>query len=235
MQFLAQIPLGLKLREGVTFGNFLAGDNGEAVKFLSQYTGRPSTQAVFIWGDKGVGKTHLLQAACHNVAITGKSTAYIPLTMADEFSSAYLEEMENMSLVCIDDVDMIAGQSDWEYALFHLYNRIHACNGHLIIAGNASPGHLGIKLRDLSSRLGWGWVFHMEQLTDEQKLELLKQRTAERGMHLPDEVAQYMLRHCPRDTHTLFSLIDHLDDASLTEKRRLTIPFVKSILGAGIE
>src|SRR4029078_5447301 len=87
-----------------------------------------------------------------------------------------------------------------------------------------------IGLPDLLSRLSWGMVFKLSPLADDEKLTVLTRRANGRGIGLPEEVAKYLLTHCPRHMATLFAALDALDKASLAAKRRLTIPFVKEVL-----
>ena len=104
--------------------------------------------------------------------------------------------------------------------------------GYLLLTGKMAPADLGLGLSDLSSRLGWGWVFQLQLLGDDEKKQALQLRAITRGFTLPDEVADYLLRYFPRDMPALFGLLDRLDAASLVEQRRLTVPFVKAVLSA---
>lgn len=229
-----QLPLGIKLPDSATFTNLVQGCNGEAVSHLqaclSPAQTKPDTQSVYLWGGSGCGKTHLLQAACHALIGQGVATAYLPLHQHDQLHPAMLEGLEKLSLVCVDDVEAVAGKQQWEDALFHLYNRMQAEAGILLLSGNAAPADLGLGLADLSSRLGWGWVFQLHRLNDVEKKQALQLRAHSRGFTLPDEVGDYLLRYYPRDIHAQFALLDQLDTASLVEQRRLTVPFVKAVL-----
>jgi DnaA family protein len=132
--------------------------------------------------------------------------------------------------VCIDDVHLIAGRPQWEEAFFHVYNRIHDAGGSLIVTANVMPKLLGLALPDLVSRLSWGVVFQLQGLTDLEKLAVLMMRAERRGMTLSEEVGKFILNHCPRHMSTLFAALEALDKASLAAQRKLTIPFVKSVL-----
>ena len=222
----AQLPLKLSLRESATFAGFFPAGNEAAVHALRQAT----EPYVFLAGVEGSGKTHLLQAACHAARESGASSAYIPLARQDELSPGVLEGLEHVELVCLDDVDAVAGNATWELALFNLFNQIHGTDGRLLITGSEVPTHLPIGLADLASRLTWGPVFQLRVLADEHKTAALQLRAASRGVELPDEVATYLLRRCPRDLTSLFALLDRLDTASLAAQRRLTIPFVRQFV-----
>ncbi len=225
-----QLPLGIRLKDGNTFANFVSGPNAEALAYLQSQL--RSAAAVYLWGAGGTGKTHLLQAACHEAGKAGWRTAYVPLACWRELSVELLEGLEAAELVCIDDVASIAGQEDWEAALFHLYNRLRDAGGNLVVSGTLPPASLPLALPDLRSRLAWGIVFQLQALDDEEKLAGLRQRARDRGLELPEKVGRYLLQRCPRDMSSLFSLLESLDQASLAAQRRLTIPFVKEVMEA---
>jgi len=229
-----QLPLDIQLPDSATFANLVHGHNGEVLDHirqrLSDNGAGSDSQASYIFGVPGCGKSHLLQAACHALIDQSVATVYLPLREYEQFDPLMLEGLEQLVLVCIDDVDAIAGRRDWEDALFHLYNRMQTVPGQLLLTGKAAPAELGLCLADLSSRLCWGWVFQLQLLNDNEKKQALQLRARTRGFTLPDEVGDYLLRYFPRDMHALFDLLDRLDAASLVEQRRLTVPFVKTVL-----
>jgi DnaA family protein len=232
-----QLPLAIKLPDSATFSNLIHGRNAEAIGHIQSCLSTDESvddshagQAIYLWGASGSGKSHVLQAACHYLSEQGAATVYLPMRDYAQLNPSMLEGVDSLALVCIDDIDAIAGQRDWEDALFHLYNRMQTAAGHLLLAGIAVPAELGLNLADLSSRLSWGWVFHLQALSDIEKKQALQLRASTRGFTLPDEVGDYLLRYFPRDTHALFALLDRLDIASLVEQRRLTVPWVKKVL-----
>jgi DnaA family protein len=142
-----------------------------------------------------------------------------------------LSGLSQLQLVCIDDVDEVLPDSQWEIALF---NFINACrqSGTLILFSTSAPvSELQVHLADLKSRLSWGAVFEVKQLGDEDKMTWLKTYALNQGLVLQDDVAQYLMSRQQRDMHALVSLIQSLDYASMSEKRKLTLPFVKSVIG----
>jgi DnaA family protein len=221
-----QLPLRIGLRDSATFANFLPAANAQAIYALQQQ----QEPFLYLWGGRGSGKSHLLQAASHAVTEDGGSAAYLPLAELSQMSPELLEGMERMQLVCIDEIECIAGNGPWEQGLFHLYNRLRDSGNRLVVAGQAAPASLGIILPDLVSRLGWGPVYHLESLSDEEKAEALCLRAAQRGMEMPAEVAGYLLNRAPRDMQALFALLDELDEVSLAAQRKLTIPFVREVI-----
>ncbi len=165
------------------------------------------------------------------MAQTGAVAMYLPLREVMDHGPQLLDGMEEVDLLCLDDLEVLAGQADWEEALFHIYNRIQQRQGRLLMAAAAAPRALGFQLPDLVSRLGWGLVFHLQTLDDEEKQQMLQMRAARRGLQLSDEVARYILSRGARGMGELFAALEQLDQASLQAQHRLTIPFVKRVMG----
>ncbi len=225
----AQLTLDIGLRDGATFALFEPGANLPLVAALEA----AEEPFLFLWGPVGCGRTHLLQAACHHHASQGGSPVYLPLpALVAQGAVAMLEGLEQLGLICLDDLEAVAGEPIWERALFNLYNRARAAGTRLIAAAASPPQTLPIALPDLRSRLAWGPVFQLQELDDAGKIAALRRRAAGRGLELPEEVGQWLLRRCERDLPSLLLQLDRLDHASLAAQRRLTIPFVRSVLGA---
>jgi DnaA family protein len=229
-----QIPLPFVDGRAPVFDLFVPGPNAEAVQSVrTAVTGRGPN--LYLWGPAGTGKTHLLLAACHDATIRERRSTYLPLHERSEWNVGMLEGLERFDLVCLDDIEAIAGDAQWEAGLFHLINRIRDGAARVIITGDAAPGDLALDLRDLSSRVGWELVLQIRTLDDEDKLAALKKRAAARGFDLPPEVGRYMLERLPRDMQALCAVFDRLDDASLTLQRKLTITLVRSLLVLPVE
>lgn len=226
-----QLPLGLQLQASARFSNFLAGPNEELLGQLMQTASGTGEPFFLLWGAAGSGKSHLLQAGCHLAADQGRTAAYVSLKDNADLSPELLEGWESYQLVCVDDIHLIAGNQRWEEALFNLYNRIREQRGSLIVSSISMPAGHAFRLPDLVSRLGWGLVYQLNPLNDEQRLAALQQRARQRGCEMPVETGRYLLRRLPRDMPALFALLDKLDQASLAAQRKLTVPFVKSVLG----
>lgn len=227
---MQQLPLNIQLRDDATFANFYAGQNRQLLYLLQSKPDVTRERLIFISGEPGSGRTHLLHASCHLFNEMGFPSSYLSLRDIKKLSPIILEELEQLPLVCLDDIDGIANNSKWEEAIFDLYNRIHTSGTRLLITAAQTPPWLTIKLADLKSRLSSMATFMIQPLSDEEKLLALKQRAQHRGLKLSEEAAHFILNHCPRNTPTLFAILEQLDQASLAAKRRLTIPFIKTVL-----
>ena len=142
---------------------------------------------------------------------------------------ALVSELSDASLVCIDDLQQIAGLADWEEALLELYERLLGGAGALVVAADLPPRQLGFYLADLSSRLGAGSVYALKGLTEQQLPAAMRLRAQTRGLALPDNTIEYLLRRFRRDSTSVFSILDQVDEAAWQYQRRLTVPFVKEI------
>ncbi|ADE14052.1 DnaA regulatory inactivator Hda [Nitrosococcus halophilus Nc 4] len=227
-----QLPLPIGEYGAPSFENYyLADSNRELVAAVERCGQGEGERFLYLWGPSGVGKTHLLLAACQAAAQRGERVAYVPLKRAAIMAPEILRGLEAAALVAIDDIDRIAGCRYWEESLLHLYNLSREGPSQLLLASSKKPGALPLLLPDLRSRLGWGLVYQLQPLDDHQKHAALKLQAAKRGMELPDEVAAFLLRHSDRDMHSLSDLLAQLERASMAAQRRLTIPFARQVLG----
>lgn len=229
-EWITQLTLGVGLKDDATFVNFFAGKNQQLTHELRECARGQGERVIYFYGSGGEGCTHLLQACCHEANQARLRSLYLPFGNLNEFSPSILEGLEDLDLICIDDIHKMAGHSVWEEAFFHAYNRIHDAGKRLIVTANLAPKGLGLMLPDVVSRLAWGMIFQLQPLSDSEKLQVLMMRADRRGMTVSEEVGKFILNHCPRHMSTLFAALDVLDKVSLAAQRKLTIPFVKTVL-----
>ncbi|WP_369854926.1 DnaA regulatory inactivator Hda [Candidatus Thalassolituus haligoni] len=222
-----QLTLSVYVRDDARIANFYAGPNEEVIQAVQRQWTLSGDPFLFIWGDAGCGLSHLLQAACHYADGLGHHSVYLPLKELVNYSPDVLESLEQLPLVVLDDIDAVLGNDDWELALFHLFNRVRENDGHLLISARCPPQQLAVALPDLGSRLCWGVVYHLESLQPEERALALVLRARQRGILLAEDVARFIISRGPEPMEGLAEILDHLDHASLTHQRKLTIPFVK--------
>lgn len=229
-----QLPLGIELGGETRLEDFVEGDNGEALRAARASADGRLPGSLYFAGPTASGKTHLLQGMTRQAGESGATVAYLPLARSEMRDPELLAGWEGFDLVCIDDLDAVAGAERWERALFRLYEGLREHDGRLACAASAIPAALGLNLRDLASRLGAGPVYRLTPLADEDLLMALRARLARRGIELPDESARWLMRRVRRDMHSLSHLADRLDRLSLSAQRRLTVPFLRQVLAKGI-
>ncbi|MEZ5524705.1 MAG: DnaA regulatory inactivator Hda [Pseudomonadales bacterium] len=225
-----QIPLSFRPKDTLTFENFVTGANQDVVEALYSQLTTPDMPLLYLWGAEGSGCSHLLQAACHRASQLQRTAIYLPLDELCHFEPAILEGIDAMELVCLDHLQAIAGLGDWEEALFHLFNRMLEQQSALLVAATQPPRGVGLQLADLQSRLASCAVFKVSGLDDANKVRLLKDRAADKGLELNDEAAHYILNRSDRSLEALLKNLDFLDRSSLSAGRRLTIPFIKQAM-----
>lgn len=226
----SQLLLGFGRYDIYTFETYVSGANGDVVENLLGTSKGQGNSNLYLWGGPGTGKSHLLQAACNSAATSERSCAYIPMRQLDEFTPDMFTSLEQLDLVCLDDIDEVAGKDQWELALFHLFNRLRDAKIPLLMSSGQSPAGNPVRLPDLKSRLSWDLAYHLQPLDDEMKMAALKRRAHERGFELTGPVVEFLVNRVSRDTHNLFQWLDRLDQHSLQAQRKLTVEFVKEIL-----
>lgn len=226
-----QLALAIQLNDEATFDDFHWSNANALLKqcILDLLKNQNHERFLYVWGGGGSGKSHLLQACCQTLA-EGDSI-YLPIDCIKSLGPSILEGVENHRLLCIDNIDAIAGLLEWEKALFHLYNRVRESQtSTLLVTGNLPSTHVAFQLPDLQSRLSWGLVLPLHELGDHEKLITLQHHAEKRGFELPNGVVQFLMSRCTRNMHDLHALLNKLDETSLAAQRKITIPFVKAAL-----
>jgi len=228
----AQLPLAIHFRDEATLDNFLFQDSQLPLRAMleSQLDAEQGEPAIYLYGQSASGRSHLLQAACHR--LPPGQALYLPLEqLQDVDPAAVFADVEQMTLLCLDDLEVIAAKPQWEQALFHLINRARDRGCRLLFSAASAPRQLGVQLADLESRLSWGVVFALPDYTDLEKVRILQFRAGRRGMQLGDDAANYILARAARSLADLIDLLERLDRASMVAQRQLSIPFIRQTLG----
>jgi DnaA family protein len=211
-----QLVLELLAPAAPTLENFVIGRNAEAVEALGRLAaGAAGERVVYLWGEPGCGRSHLLQAL---VAVPGARP-----WRADEAPDAG-------GLTLVDDVEQLD-----EAAQISLFNRLNAVRARAdaacVAAGSVPPARLPLR-EDLRTRLAWGLVYRLQPLADAEKAEALRKHAAARGLAVGGDVIGCLLTHLPRDMRTLTAALDALDNFALAHKRALTVALARQWLAA---
>ncbi len=203
-----------------TLENFVAGRNVELLSALRHaLTGSARERCFLLWGEPGSGKSHLLQAIVDHARAAGQSAHY-----------AHAAVPPIAQVVAVDDVQAL--DEGAQIALFQLYNSMRDSGGLLLTSGPAAPARLNLR-DDLRTRLGWGLVYQVHALSDNEKTRALEHHAQARGLALPPEVTHYLLSHGRRDLPALLTLLEALDQHCLRLKRAPSVPLLKEVMQSG--
>jgi DnaA family protein len=211
---MRQLALDITLTPAPTFDNFVVGSNAELIAHLRAAIASSGERFVYLWGEPGSGRTHLLKAAA---AQGGASARYVAGGEVETFDGT-------STLLLVDDVEQLHAAA--QIALFNRYNALRESGGGLIASGNVPPVQLPLRA-DLLTRLGWGLVLQVHPLEDDEKGQAIAQYAKARGFKLSAEVIAYLLHHAPRNMGALFATLDALDRYALAAKRGVTVPLVR--------
>lgn len=224
---MTQLVLPIRLADHAVFDTFYPAGNEAAVAHLRSVAAAGEGHGAWLWGPPASGKTHLLQAVCEHA---GDRAVYLSFGNPAIADPALLDGLERRELVCLDDIDSIVGDPEWEHALFALFNAIIDAGGQAVLASALAPRSCRFALADLASRAASLPVFQLRVLDDRACAQALRLRAKRRGLELPNETLQYLLTRSRRDMRSLYHLLDRLDLAALRAQRKLTIPFVRDVI-----
>lgn len=227
----AQLPLALRFPPDQRFDTFVSAPAG-AVAQLRALADGAGVDWLYLAGPAATGKTHLALAACAHAQAQGRRVAYLPLASAAGRLADALGALHDYDLVALDGLQKVAGHGGDEQALFDFHNRARAAGGAVLYAARSLPADLPPGLPDLRSRLGQCVRIRLEPLDDAGRREVLQLRAQRRGLQIDAAAIDWLLRRVDRDLGSLAGLLDRLDRESLAAQRRVTVPFLRKILGA---
>lgn len=226
----AQIPFQFGENHHYALDSFLSDENQDLLHHLNSIASNEKAYALYLWGRKGSGKTHLLQGICKKASELNLHVAYIPLKQSEDISVEMLHDLGELDIVCLDDLECVADKVEWQQGLTWLYNELRDNNHWIIMSADNSPKKIPFEVEDLKSRLSWGQVYQIKPPNEELKIRILKQKAKARSFDLGDDVIEYIIRRVDRDLPSLIKILDEIDHASLAAKRKITVPFVKELI-----
>ena len=185
---------------------------------------------LFIYGISGTGKSFLLQSMCNHIALAKKLSLYIPLNEVIKHGPEFLDSLEELDLICIDEIDLIARNKEWEIAIFNLINNCLISRCRLIFSSQLNPSTIEFSLIDLFSRIKK--IDHMElfPITNNNHETAIRFITKTKSLNLGDNEINYLMTHSKRNISNLIEILEKLDKLSLELKRKITIPLIKEVI-----
>lgn len=228
----AQLPLQVSLRADARLDAMYAGPNAWLIDWLRDEWLQGTESSVFLHGAPGSGLTHVQQAICHHAELHGHTAFYLSLREVRHEAPEVLHELTGFDVLCLDDLDTVLGDSDWDRVLFNVFNTTRDQGQRLVLASHQSlPELQGQILPDLHSRLSWGMRAQLKVPDDEDWVAGIVWLAEQHGLTLSDDAAQYLAVRGPREWAGLTATMHKLDTASLAAQRRLTQPFIKAVMG----
>lgn len=229
-----QLPLKIGLREEVCFETYVA-ESEELALALGHYQQSLSTQQedfFYICGSHAVGKTHLLQASCRFMTDFSQTSAYLPFADTTfPLVPEVLKGLENTYLVCLDDVDLVIGDAQWEMALSELIYKSQALGHRVILSGQYAFDHWSMTTQTLRDAMIAFLSIELSPLVEKANLiEAIQRHALKMGFELSIDVANYLVKQFSTDLAQLLSVLQFIEQSSMIEKRRVTLPFVKQVL-----
>ena len=201
---------------------FQVGANAELTHLMHQFAQRASREHfAYLWGDTGAGKTHLLQG----LAATPASRYIAADAPSEEFVFT-----PDITLYLLDDCNLLSPQAQID--AFALFNQIREHGAYMVSTGPVPPAVLPVR-EDLRTRMGWGLIYLIHGLSDDEKIAALTQAAEARGLTLSASVLPYLLSHFKRDMRSLATMLDALDQYSLETQRPVTLPLLRDLLLQG--
>ena len=218
-----QLGLPITLDSKMLLENLVG--NQQILDFINQLYFQDHSAEIYVYGETGKGKTHLLQGAISRALAKKKNGMYIDCN--EPMPEHVIDYIDQLDWIGIDNINQIDSQQ--QHLFFDLYNRAKLSEISIIVSGPTAPSSLSI-MKDLKTRLGLATVFELEELNDDLTKEVLKNQMNERNLTIETKVYEYLFKHYSRNVNILISAINRLDRASLQSKQGITIPFVKKTL-----
>ena len=177
---------------------------------------------IYLWGPSAVGKTHILIATIKKFLNLNKEV--IDLSFIDGNDTF---DLGSIDFYFLDDIDRADGKI--QNNLFNIFNMSENENAAIFITGSLPPNQMSLR-PDLKTRISQCLVLNLKELEDEEKKDVLLKRSYFMGINLKLEIIDYLVKNYNRNMHELIKLIEKIDKESIIQKKRITIPFIKSFM-----
>lgn len=195
-----------RLNPKYTFDNFVIGQSNRFAHAAAVAVAEAPAKAynpLFIYGDSGLGKTHLLHAI-GDYAMSLYSGIRVRYVSSEEFTNDFINSIANnrgsafqaryrdVDILLIDDIQFLQGRAETQEAFFHTFNTLHDHDKQVVITSDVPPKHLtGFEDR-MRSRFEWGLITDVQAPDLETRIAILRKKAQSERLHIPDEVLEYI-------------------------------------------
>ncbi len=246
---IRKIRINSNLKKELNFDNFIEGSCNQlarsAGKVIAANPGKTAFNPFFIFGESGMGKTHLAQAIGIEVKNIfqkeeeEKVVLYIPANQFEkQFTNAtknnnrneFFYYYQNIDVLIIDDIQDFSGKVGTQNTFFHIFNHLHQSKKQLIITSDRPPSEINGLSKRLISRFKWGLLADLKQPDFETRMSILKHKAYLDGIQLPDKILNYIAQNVTGSIRELEgTLISLLAQSSLV-KQEITFEFTKQLV-----
>ena len=224
-----QLALQIQINERASLDNFfISKNNNKAIQILKNILERSNSGAQIFIDDSGSnGKSYLLQAICNDFSNSNNSTIYVPMQKAINLEPSILEGINDLNLICLDDIDLISNQRDWELALFNLINECYEKDCFLLLSGSIDKLEV---IPDLISRIKKMEILRLKAIDDDELLRATQSISKNLNIEISDKNMNYLINNSRRDIKTVFGTLSQLEKESLERKKSIGLNLIKEVI-----
>jgi chromosomal replication initiator protein len=243
-----EIP-ALKLHPDYTFDNFVVGPSNRLAHAscvaVSQSPGN-TYNPLFVYGDSGLGKTHLLHAVCFEARRKFQNTV-IHFLSCEEFVNRFIRAIEKGNLVgfqsqfrsvdtlVIDDVQFLREREQSQEEFFHTFNALYNNGRQIILSADCPPGKIPSLEARLISRFSWGLVARIDPPSYETRVAIIQKKAHLRGFSISDEIAEYIARKVHANIRELEGALTTIYAVATTTNRQIDLELAQTALDGQIK
>ncbi len=227
-----QLIFPFQINQKASFDSFFCTpDNQNLMTRLADIVISQDANELIIYGEKGSGKSFIMQAICNELSSSEKQFAFIPMKKALNMGVEIFQNLDSLDTVCIDDLQLILANQEWETALFNLINECQQSNCSLILSlGGTQSVEESIVLPDLLSRIKRMEFIALHAVQDELFSQAIVFVAQQLEIKIDNAELEFLLKHQTRIFSLLVENIITLDKQAASLKRKITIPLIKETL-----
>ena len=227
-----QLIFPFQLNQKASFNNFFcSSDNRNLITRVSDIVSSNDAHEIIISGKNGSGKSFLIQAICNELGLKDKKFVFVPMNKAINMGIEIFQNLASLDVICIDDLQLILANEDWEKALFNLINECQqSCCSLILSIGNTQALEKVTKLPDLLSRIKRMEFMTLRAVQNDELRQALDFVSDKLEIKIEKTELDFLLKHQTRKFSILVENLLSLDQQAASVKRRITIPLIKETL-----